>query len=376
MEIYLDNSATTRVSPQAAALVGLMMTENYGNPSSLHHKGFVAEQAVTAARTQVANVLGARGDEILFTTCGSDANSLALLGAARALRHNGNKIVTTAIEHASVLAAAAVLEREGFQVTYLAPGPDGTVSPQAVADAVDQNTILVSVMQVNSETGAIHDLAAIAGAAKRNSPKILMHSDCVQGFCRLPVTPARWGVDLVTVSGHKIHAPKGIAALYRRKGIHLQQDGLHQGTENTPAICAMGLAAQTMWAARAQNQAQYRTLHQLLTRKILEIPGLCINSPPDGALHIMNLSLPDIRSEVMIHYLEQFEIYVSSGSACSRGAKSHVLTAMGLSADRIDGALRISFCPETTAMELEELALHLAEGCRTLARKQKIGTRR
>lgn len=378
MEIYLDNSATTRVSPPVLELVCQMMTENYGNPSSLHHKGFAAEQAVTTARGQVAAVLGARPEEITFTSCGSEANNLAILGGCRGARRNGNKIITTATEHHSVLAAVDALSREGFSSVKVLPDTNGSVTPEAIAEQVDNNTVMVSVMHVNSETGSINDIAAIAAAVGRKNPKTLLHCDCVQSFCRLPITPARWGVDLVTTSGHKIHGPKGVAALYRRKGLRLlplyygsaQEGGLHPGTENTPAICGMGLAAEGLWSRRKETAAHFAALKEHLLQAVENFPGLCINSPPNGAPYIVNLSLPGVGSEVMIHYLEQYEIYLSGGSACAKGAKSHVLTAMGLPPERIVGALRISFCADTTPQQLDTLVDRLKSGMATLVKRQ------
>lgn len=380
MEIYLDNSATTRVSDEAAALAARVMLNDYGNPSSLHRKGFEAEQLITAAREHLAGVLDVPRTDIIFGSCGSECNNLALLGAARANRRRGHRIVTTAVEHASLLGAAGALEADGFEVIRVSPRPDGSVDPQAVAEAVDEQTLLVSVMHVNSETGAINDIAAIAAAARRRRPDLLLHSDCVQSFGRLPVLPRRWGLDMVTVSGHKIHAPKGAAALYRKHGLRLsplyygsaQEGGLHSGTENVPAIAAFGLAAREMWRQHEQNEHLLRELHERLLKKISEHPNeLCINSPPNGALHIVNLSTPGIRSEVMIHFLEQSGIYVSSGSACSRGAKSHVLTAMGLPPARLDSAIRISMSAYNTPDEIDAVTAGLLEGCRTLARKER-----
>lgn len=377
MEIYLDNSATTRVSPTVLQLICQMMTENYGNPSSLHHKGFAAEQAVTAARGQVAQVMGVRPEEIVFTSCGSEANNLALLGGCRGAHRSGSKIITTATEHHSVLAAVDALTREGFTVVKVLPDTNGCVTPEAVTQQVDNDTVMVSVMHVNSETGSINDIAAIAAAVRRKNPKTLLHCDCVQSFCRLPVTPARWGVDLATVSGHKIHAPKGVAALYRRKGLRLlplyygsaQEGGLHPGTENTPAICGMGLAAQELWGRQSTAMPHLAVLRAHLLASLENIPGVCINSTPNGAPYIVNISLPGVGSEVMIHYLEQYEIYLSGGSACAKGAKSHVLTAMGLPLQRITGALRISFCADNTTEQIDLLADKLKSGIATLARK-------
>ena len=377
MEIYFDNSATTRVSPEAARRALELMTEEYGNPSSLHRRGFLAEQALSQARGEIAQILGAEPEEVAFTSCGSEGNNLAVIGGAMAARRRGNKVVTTAVEHESVLAPVRHLSENGFEAVYLPPRAGGAVDPEEAAAAVDERTVLLSVMHVNSETGAVNDLRAIARAARRNNPRLLIHADCVQSFGKLPVSPKSWGVDFVTLSGHKIHAPKGIGAIYAVKGSRLlplyygsgQERGLHPGTENTPGACAFGLAARQMWEAREENMARFRQLRERLTEKLREMPGVCINSPPDGAPYIMNLSLPGIPSEVMIHYLERREIYVSGGSACAKGARSHVLTAMGLPVDRVDGALRVSFCRENTPEEVDEFCRWLALGLEELARK-------
>ena len=377
MEIYFDNSATTRVSPEAARRALELMTEEYGNPSSLHRRGFLAEQALAQARGEIARILGAEPEEVAFTSCGSEGNNLAVMGGAMAARRRGNKVVTTAVEHESVLAPVRHLSENGFEAVCLPPRAGGAVDPEEAAAAVDEKTVLLSVMHVNSETGAVNDLRAIARAARRNNPRLLIHADCVQSFGKLPVSPKSWGVDLVTLSGHKIHAPKGIGAIYAAKGSRLlplcygsgQERGLHPGTENTPGACAFGLAARQMWEAREENMARFRQLRERLTEKLQKMPGVCINSPPDGAPYIVNLSLPGIPSEVMIHYLERREIYVSGGSACAKGARSHVLTAMGLPVDRVDGALRVSFCRENTPEEVDEFCRWLALGLEELARK-------
>ena len=377
MEIYFDNSATTRVSPEAARRALELMTEEYGNPSSLHRRGFLAEQALSQARGEIARILGAEPEEVAFTSCGSEGNNLAVIGGAMAARRRGNKVVTTAVEHESVLAPVRHLSENGFEAVYLPPRAGGAVDPEEAAAAVDERTVLLSVMHVNSETGAVNDLRAIARAARRKNPRLLIHADCVQSFGKLPVSPKSWGVDFVTLSGHKIHAPKGIGAIYAAKGSRLlplyygsgQERGLHPGTENTPGACAFGLAARQMWEAREENMARFRQLRERLTEKLREMPGVCINSPPDGAPYIVNLSLPGIPSEVMIHYLERREIYVSGGSACAKGARSHVLTAMGLPVDRVDGALRVSFCRENTPEEVDEFCRWLALGLEELARK-------
>ena len=378
MECYLDNSATTAVTPEVAALAAHIMTEQYGNPSSLHRRGFWAERALTEARGQVAAVLRCRPEEIIFTSGGTESNNLALLGAARAARRRGNRIVTTAVEHHSVLAVCRQLESEGFEVAYVSPDAGGVITPESFAAACDEKTVLASCMMVNSETGALHDIPAVAAACRRKNPGILFHADCVQAFGRLEIAPARWGVQLVSVSGHKIHAPKGVGALYVAKGVRLlpplygsgQERGLRPGTENLPGICAMGLAAERMNARRAENAAHFTALRQKLITNLSQSPAVCINSPEAAAPYIINLSVEGIRSEIMIHYLEQFEIYVSSGSACAKGERSHVLTAMGLPEDRIDSAIRVSMTDTTAEEEIDEFCRRLLQGAATLAKRR------
>ena len=378
MECYLDNSATTAVTPEVAALAARIMTEQYGNPSSLHRRGFWAERALTEARGQVAAVLRCCPEEIIFTSGGTESNNLALLGAARAARRRGNRIVTTAVEHHSVLAVCRQLESEGFEVAYVSPDAGGVITPESFAAACDEKTVLASCMMVNSETGALHDIPAIAAACRRKNPGILFHADCVQAFGRLEIAPARWGVQLVSVSGHKIHAPKGVGALYVAKGVRLlpplygsgQERGLRPGTENLPGICAMGLAAERMNARRAENAAHFTALRQKLITNLSQSPAVCINSPQAAAPYIINLSVEGIRSEIMIHYLEQFEIYVSSGSACAKGERSHVLTAMGLPEDRIDSAIRVSMTDTTAEEEIDEFCRRLLQGAATLAKRR------
>ena len=378
MECYLDNSATTAVTPEVAALAARIMTEQYGNPSSLHRRGFWAERALTEARGQVAAVLRCRPEEIVFTSGGTESNNLALLGAARAARRRGNRIVTTAVEHHSVLAVCRQLESEGFEVAYVSPDAGGVITPESFAAACDEKTVLASCMMVNSETGALHDIPAIAAACRRKNPGILFHADCVQAFGRLEIAPARWGVQLVSVSGHKIHAPKGVGALYVAKGVRLlpplygsgQERGLRPGTENLPGICAMGLAAERMNARRVENAAHFTALRQKLITNLSQSPAVCINSPEAAAPYIINLSVEGIRSEIMIHYLEQFGIYVSSGSACAKGERSHVLTAMGLPEDRIDSAIRVSMTDTTAEEEIDEFCRRLLQGAATLAKRR------
>ena len=378
MECYLDNSATTAVTPPVAACALRMMTEEFGNPSSLHRRGFLAERAMTEARGQVAEVLHCRAEEVIFTSGGTESNNIALLGAAHAMKRRGNRIVTTAVEHHSVLAICHQLQEEGFEVVVVQPDENGHITPAAMAAACNEKTILVSCMMVNSETGAVHDIPAIAAACRRVSPSLIFHSDCVQAFCRLPIEPAKWGVQLVSVSGHKIHAPKGVGALYVAKSTRLvppiygsdQERGLRPGTENVPGICAMGLAAKLMNDRRAENFAHFTALRQQMITNLSQSPAVCINSPSDAAPYIVNCSVQGIRSEVMIHYLEQSGIYVSGGSACAKGERSHVLSAMGFSHGRIDSAIRISMTDTTTPEEIDEFCRRLLEGEATLTKQR------
>ena len=376
--IYLDNSATTQPCEACVRAMTELLTDCWGNPSSVHAHGIAAHHRLRQAREQVASALGAEPDRVFFTSGGTEADNWAIFSAAERLGKRGHHIVTTAVEHHSVLAICKALENEGFEVITVAPDESGHITPEAMAAACNEKTILASCMMVNSETGAIHDLPAIAAACRRKSPNLIFHADCVQSFCRLPIDPVKWGIQLVSVSGHKIHAPKGTGALYIAKGTRLlpplygsgQEKGLRPGTENVPGIAAMGLAAQLMNDRCAENFAHFTALRQRMITKLSQSPAVCINSPSDAAPYIVNCSVQGIRSEIMIHYLEQFSIYVSSGSACAKGERSHVLTAMGLSRDRIDSAVRVSMTDTTTPEEIDEFCRRLLEGEATLTKRR------
>ncbi len=377
MEIYLDNSATTRVSDEVLKVMTEMLVVDYGNASSLHRKGFEAEQRVQKAREQIARILGAKAEEITFTSGGTESNNLALIGTANAMKRRGNKIIIGATEHSSIMGTARYLQDMGFVVVFIKPDMHGVVDPQKVADAVDSSTILVSIMHVNSETGSINLVPTIANMVKRKNPAVVIHSDCVQSFCKVPVTPEKWGVDMVSISAHKIHGPKGCGALYVKKGtrilpiLHNKGNGLRPGTLNTAGICGFAIAAESMWANHAKYDAHYRTLQRHFLENVKKNDELCINSPENAAPYIMNISVEGIRSETLIHFLAEREIYVSSGSACSKGAKSHVLTAMGLSDSRIDSALRVSLCNDNKLEDIDMLLDALAIAQKTLARAKK-----
>lgn len=375
-EIYLDNSATTQVDHQVAEYTLGIMVRDYGNPSSLHRKGFQAQLRLEEARARVAQVLGVTEDWVVFTGSGSEGNNMAILGVAEVYRRKGGRMVVSAAEHSSVLEPMGMLERAGWEIVRVTPLPSGHPDVEGLAAAVDEQTRLVTVGAVNSETGALADLETLCRAVKARNEKTLVHVDGVQGFCRIPLRPKSMGIDLLTVSGHKINAPKGVGALIIRKGLRLvpvlygggQERGLRPGTENVPSCCAMGLAAQLLFADRRRLWDHWTGLREEFFSQVEKVEGLCINSPPDSAPYIMNLSVPGVRSETMIHFLEDQDIYISSGSACSRGAKSHVLTAMGLSSARIDSALRLSMGKFTTREDILAAAAAIAQGARTLAR--------
>lgn len=373
-EIYLDNSATTRVCKAAAEKALYMMTECYGNPSSLHSKGFAAEKEMTAARAAIAEKLSAQPGEIYFTSGGTESDNIAILGAAHAKKRVGNRIVTTAIEHPAVLNTMAQLEREGFQVIYVQPEADGNIPAEKFAEVIDAKTILVSVMTVNNETGAVLPLKEIAGIIKRKKAPALFHTDAVQAFCKLPLSPKRLGVDLISVSGHKVHGPKGVGALYVKSGVRIlshsfgggQEKNLRPGTEGVPQICAFGAAVKAMPAER-DAEMTVREVRDHLLGRLRAMPEVTLNSPENAMPYIVNLSAGRVRAETMLHFLAERGIYVSSGSACGKAKPSHVLTAMELPAQRIETSLRVSLCAENTKEEIDAFADALAEGLATLS---------
>ena len=374
MDIYLDNAATTRVCPEAADMAYRVMTEQYGNPSSTHARGREAKKLLDAARRELALCLGCQPKELAFTSCGSEADNWALLSGAWAASARGGHVISSMAEHDAVRKSLDELERRGYEVTRLPPDPSGAVPVQAVLDALRPDTVLVSLMLVNNETGAVNDIPGLARALKKAAPKVLLHCDAVQGFLKVPFTVKSLGADIVTISGHKIHAPKGIGALYIRSGLHLrplilggsQEDGRRAGTEAMPAICAFGEAARLGRALMAESTERMAGLRQrAVSRLLAENPGLVVIG--GGAPHILCVSLPGYRSEVLMSVLESRGISVSKSSACKKGGRSHVLEAMGLPAPVIDGALRLGLSRYTTAEELDAFCLCLREARETLA---------
>ncbi len=367
---YLDNSATTAVCAAAAERALKVMTEVYGNPSSLHTMGVRAEQELIRAREEVAMLIGAKPEQITFTSGGTEANNLAILGTAEACRRGSKIAVTTAVEHSSVAASFDELERLGWTVTRLQPRADGMITPEQVAAACTADTALVSIMTVNNETGARFDIPAMVSSVRAKSPKAIFHTDAVQAAGKIPVKAERWGVDLLSVSGHKIHAPKGSGALYIRRGVRVipraigggQENGVRSGTEALPAIAGFGAAAANVPPFDKQ-KAHFERLRRVLLDAVADIPDVRVHIPSESVPYIVHLSLLGIRSETLLHFLAEREVYVSSGSACSKGKQSPVLTAMGLPSAEIDSSLRVSFCFENT----EDEVLTLADGLRTAA---------
>lgn len=378
METYLDNSATTRICSEAVQKMTYVINNIYGNPSSLHAKGLEAEHEITQARKIIADVLGVDFRELYFTSGGTEANNLALFGAARAKRRVGNKIVTTALEHSSVFESCKALEEEGFEVVYLTPDENGVISEEMIFNAVDEKTILISMMIVNNETGAIFPVECVKKIIKKKNSPALFHCDAVQAFGKIPVKPNKIGCDLLTVSSHKIHGPKGVGALFVKKGTHIkpilyggeQERKIRPGTEALPLICGFGAAAKDIGVI-PEKLRTVTEIRDYVIDRLRKIDGVQINSPENALPYIINISALGVRSETMLHFLEEKEIYVSSGSACAKGKKSHVLSSMGLSNERIDSALRISFSKYSTREEADIFISALEEGMNTLVRARK-----
>ena len=348
MKVYLDNSATTRPFDEVTDLVTYYMREEYGNPSSLHHMGLVAEKGMKNARKQVAAAAGCDENEIVFTSGGTEADDLAIIGAARAAKRKGNKIITSKIEHPAVLQAFARLEEEGFEAVYLDVDNEGYVDLDQLSSEINDDTILISCMHVNNESGTIQPIDTIA-KMKRNA---VLHVDCVQSFGKLPLPGS--GVDLISISGHKIHGPMGTGALINRSAVNIkpllygggQEKDIRPGTENLPAICGFGLACEMIAKDMMDKESEIGNMKEHLRKGLLDnIKDIRVNSPEGSCPSVLNISFLGTRGEVILHTLEQDGIFVSTGSACSsnHGGGSHVLKAMGLSDEEITGAIRFSF---------------------------------
>lgn len=368
--IYLDSAATTQVYPEAVEAIISAMQDAYGNPSSPHAKGLEAERLVKEARRTVASVFGVEPQEIVFTSGATESNNLAIKGAARAKSRQGRHLVVSTIEHTSVINAASDLEDEGFELSWVDPDPNGIIAAESVRAALRHDTVLVSVMAVNNETGCVQPLREIASMVKNEAPKALIHSDGVQAFGKMPFHPGRLGIDLVAVTGHKFHAPKGVGALYVRKGIRLKalmgggehEGGLRSGTENVPGLVGLRSAASISGARQAAARERWSDFRAYMIERLLKIEGSRLNGCDVGESvgpHILNLSFAGIPGEVLVSALSERGVYVSTGSACtSKGGEpkkgSHVLRAMGVPDAYLSGAIRISFSFLTTRDEVEK----------------------
>ena len=375
-EIYLDNAATTRVCTEAADIAYKVMTDCYGNPSSTHTKGRDAKAYLDTARAQIAAALGCSASEVYFTSCGSESDVWAITKGAESAARRGSHIISSAVEHDAVRKTLEELESRGFEVTYLSPEKDGSVSVDAVKAALREDTILVTLMMVNNETGGITDIAAIAKMLKGCGSKALLHTDAVQGFMKVPFSAKKLGADMISISGHKIHAPKGIGALYIKTGVKIkplirggaQEGGMRAGTEAMPQIAAFGKAAEIAFSGMKDNCDTMASLRALAMSTICaDIPEAQIIG--GGTPHILSVSLPGWRSEVLMNFLEAEGIYVSRSSACKKGGRSHVLEAMRLPAQVIDGAIRVSFSRYNTEDDVLALCSALKRAHDTLAHR-------
>ena len=355
MEVYFDNSATTKVFDCVRDIVVKTMTEDYGNPSAKHKKGMEAEQYVRRAAAQIAKTLKVQEKEILFTSGGTESNNMALIGTAMANHRAGKHLITTRIEHASVYNPMAWLEQQGFEVTYLGVDEQGHISLEELRKAIRPDTILVSVMHVNNEIGAIEPVEEIGAMLHEVNPSILFHVDAIQSYGKLQIRPKKAQIDLLSASGHKIHGPKGVGFLYidQRVKIHPliygggQQRDLRSGTENVPGIAGLGAAAEEIYRNHEEKMERLIGLKDYFITRIGEIPEAVVNSLPgkEGAPQIVSVSFSGVRSEVLLHALEDKGIYVSSGSACSSNhpAISGTLKAVGVKRELLDSTLRFSF---------------------------------
>lgn len=358
MEAYLDNAATTSVFPEVCDIMVKVMAKDYGNPSSKHIKGMEAERYITNAAESIASLLKCQIGEIIFTSGGTEANNIALIGAAMANKRSGKHIITTKIEHASVYEPLAFLEKQGFEVTYLPVDKNGLLDVSTLVDAVRDDTILVSIMYVNNEVGAVQDIKKLCGAVKKVNPTTLFHVDAIQAYGKYKIVPKRLGIDMMSVSGHKIHGPKGSGFLYVKDKTKInpvmfgggQQKGMRSGTENVPAIAGLGLASELIYKNNSENIEKLYELKKSFIEKLKEIDGVTVNAVcgidlEKTAPHIVSASFEGIKSEVLLHALAEKKIFVSSGSACSsnRPELSGTLKAIGVKDTLLDSTLRFSF---------------------------------
>lgn len=372
-DIYLDNSATTRCFPEAAALMNEIFLEDYGNPSSMHHRGVTAERRVLEAKKMLAGLLKVKEKNLYFTSCGTESDNLAIIGGALAAQRRGRHLITTRIEHPAVLEAMKYLEAQGFEITYLGVDRDGLVSAEEAAAAVRPDTILVSVMHTNNEIGSVQPIEEIGRAVKAVNPRVLFHVDAVQGFGKSLILPKRMHIDLLAASGHKIHGPKGVGLLYVADGVRLepilhgggQQGGMRSGTENVPGIAGMALAAKLLCGNLDEDRQRLFAMKNRLIDRLREIPDIEFNGRTDetAAPHILSVRVRGVRAEVLLHALEDKGIYVSSGSACSSNhpRPSETLAAIGTPASEMDNSIRMSLSVMNTMEEMDAAAQAVGE---------------
>lgn len=376
--IYLDNSATTRPCDAAIENIHKCLTDSWGNPSSLYGFGVDAENVISSTRSAIAELINCRDDEIFFVSGGTEANNLALLGAAKTFRHKGRRIVTTSVEHPSVLNTLDSLAAEGFEIIKVKPLKDGTINADEFISNITEDTVLVSMMLVNNETGCIFPVKQVADYIKSKRLKTVIHCDAVQAFGKLPIDIEDLGVDLLSASGHKIHASKGVGFLYKSKKVNIkpivfggnQESGLRSGTEAVPNIA--GLLGAVNELNIKQTFQKITELHDYAVERLVNTGVVTVNSPSEQHLpFVLNISVPGYRSETMLHFLESRDVCVSSGSACSKGKGSHVLNEMGLDHKIIDSALRISFSRYNTKDDVDTLCSLITE-MSTKLRKSNI----
>lgn len=365
MEVYFDNSATTRCYDSVKEIVIRTMTEDFGNPSAMHLKGVEAEKYVKDSAAKLARILKVQEKEILFTSGGTESDNLALIGAAMANKRSGNHIITTAVEHPAVSQPALFLQEQGFEVTYLPVDSRGVVKLDALEAVLRPDTILVSVMYVNNEVGAVMPVEEIGRRIREKSPKALFHVDAIQAFGKYRIYPKKMGIDLLSVSSHKIHGPKGVGFLYINEKAKLQpqilgggqQSGMRSGTDNVPGIAGLGVAAEEIYRDLDANMERMYSLKKHIAKGLEKIPDIRINGMAlrEGAPQILSISVMGVRSEVLLHSLEERGIFVSAGSACSSHKRkpSSTLTAMGMAKDQIESTVRLSFSEENTAEEAD-----------------------
>lgn len=365
MEAYLDNSATTRCSKAAADKMVILLTEDFGNPSSLHMKGVIAEKYINEAKKKIARTLKCQEKEIVFTSGGTESNNLAIIGSAMANQRAGKHIITTQVEHASVANTMKFLEDNGFEITYLGVDHDGRISLEELKAAMRPDTILVSIMQVNNEIGAVMPVEEAGKLIKEINPSTLFHVDAIQSYGKLHISPKNMNCDLLSVSGHKIHGPKGSGFLYIKDKTKIkpiiygggQQKGMRSGTENVPAIAGLGVAAEEIYTDLDTKIEAMYALKSHFINEVTRIDGVTVNGLTDktSAPHIVSVSVQGVRAEVILHTLEDKNIYVSAGSACSsnKPAVSATLKAIGLPKELLDSTVRFSFCVDTTIEEID-----------------------